>query len=413
MGFFSSLFSRKERQDLPTLEALFAERQVPLELPGLDALLEDFEHMNAEDRTHWADAIADLHRRGRELPLPWVDAKFELLPQVVPSWQAEREGYYWRPFIDGLAERVLVGGKVMDEAWLTLWGATAKDVNERAHDHLREKSAGKPYQRTATGVYQSTFEDGLDASRILLPEFWEGLFPGQNTFLAIPSQDVMLVAPQVLLPKLVEAIGQTIGRTEQRVLAVIFQRVQGAILPANLQDPHPIAQPQRELRQSDLLEAYRAQDADLDPELGQPTPVTLLKTQQGRTVSTAIWAEGRPALVPEVDALAFVDAKGKPLGIYFRQTMPRISELKAEVVDIWGPRRVCYTGFPTAEQLERLEAFATAEQMAQIFAPQQGQQAKRPAPQPRQDPAASGVGVSSSPVPAHLRGQNLGVQDEQ
>ena len=72
-------------------------------------------------------------------------------------------------------------------------------------------------------------------------------------------------------------------------------------------------------------------------------------------------------LLPETDLVGFVTADGRPLGIYFRQTLPRISELRSTPVDIWGPRRLRYEGFPTAVQLARLEWFATPEQMADLF----------------------------------------------
>ena len=239
------------------------------------------------------------------------------------------------------------------------------------------------------------------------------MFPGQNTFAAVPSTDLLLVSPQVLLPKLVEAVGRDLGSSSQRLLATIFQQIEDKFMPANLQDPHPIAQPQRELRQADLLEAYRAQEADLAPELGAPAPVGVLKTQQGRSVSFATWQEGPATLLPETDLVGFVAGNGQPLGIYFSRTLPRINEIRGTLVDIWGPRRVRYEGFPTADQLERLECFATGEQMAGIFKSAQAP-ASRPAPAAQQDPAASGAlsAQASSPVPQHLRGLSLGVQDK-
>lgn len=413
MGLLDKLFSRSARTPLPTLEELFEARQLPLDLPGLETLIHEFEHMTAGDRESWADALASLHARGHALPMSWDDAQYELLPQVVPTWRAEREGFWYRPKLEGLSERILVAGAPMDEAWLDVWGVRIEDIMDRAMDHLREVSKGKPFQRLATGIYQSTFGDGLDASRILMPELWQDLFPGQNTFVVIPRQDTLLVAPQVLLPKLVEAVQAALEPGDQRVLGVLWQRVGTTILPASLQDPHPIAQPQRELRQADLMESYRIQDGDLNPAEGVPAVLTLLRTQQGRTVSTALWTEGKPVLLPDCDAVGFVNAKNQPLGIFHRQTLPRITELKGTPVDIWGPRRMRYEGFPTQEQLERLEVFATAEQMVQIFSPKGAQQG-RPAPAaPRQDPAASGnMSSSSSPVPAHLRGQSLGPQTE-
>ena len=59
------------------------------------------------------------------------------------------------------------------------------------------------------------------------------------------------------------------------------------------------------------------------------------------------------------------------------------------------------------EQLDRLEVFASPEAMAQIF--------KAPATAPRPKPTVAApppVSFTASPVPAHLRGQTLGVQAE-
>jgi hypothetical protein len=130
-------------------------------------------------------------------------------------------------------------------------------------------------------------------------------------------------------------------------------------------------------------------------------------------VSYTTWQEGRPALLPDTDLIGFVAANGRPLGIYFRQTLPRISEIHGTIVDIWGPRRIRYEGFPTAAQLDRLECFATGEQMAELIKGS-GPARPRQANTPMQDRASSGASAAqtSSPVPAHLRGLSLGVQSD-
>ena len=412
MSLLSRFFKRPEPEALPSLEELFQERELPMEIPGLEPFLEVFEHLHAGERIRWADAVAELHRNQWPFPPSWIDAQFEVIPEIVPTWRAERERRYFRPVIEGLSERIRVHDQVLPTAWLALWDVSLEDVMERALDHLRANSKGKAFERLPSGIYRSTYGDGLDAARILLPELWSGLFPTQNTFVAIPCEDQLLVAPQVLLPKLVEAVGQALANPRsERVQAVILQHVNQKLLAANLQDPHPIAQPQRELRQNDILEAYRAQESDLDPALGLPTPLSLLKTSQGRSVSMALWVEGQPALVPECDCIGFVSKKGQPLGVYFRQTLPRIPELKGTAVEIWGPRRQRYVGFPTVEQLERLEVFATPEQMAQMF---KNSTPAKPAP-PKATAGLTPPPVTSgtSPVPQHLRGQSLGMQAEE
>ena len=408
MGFLSKFLNREASEPLPGLEELLAARGLPADLSGLEACREDFEHLRkAPERVAWADALKELVDRGLPLPPPWLDAMDKLIPELVPHWRAEREGLFFRPFAEGLCWRIAVDGQALPEPWLKLWGAHGEEVQERALDHLAERSAGSLFERLPSGVYRCSVADGLQAARILHRPGWEKLFPGQPIFLAVPTAEDLLVAPQVLLPKLVDEVGKALQSGRPHLLAVILQKVDEHLMPANLQDPHPIAQPQRELHQQDLMECLRHQDQDLKPEHGLPPAVSLLRTQQGRTLTLASWQEGQAVCLPETDLIVFLTRGGQPLGAFWRQTLPRISELRGTPVDLWGPRRLRFDGFPNAEQLSRLECFATSEQMgaATKGAGRPGPGAPSGAP-----PEASGSALGASPIPAHLRGLNLGIQ---
>jgi hypothetical protein len=416
MSFLSRFFHSGDSTPIPDFDEVLRERGIPADTPGLEPFREEFRHVQATEREAWLTALQATLAQGWSLPPEWIDAQFDLMPDVVPLWQAERDGFHYRPHVEGLAVRILACGQVIPPPWFTLWGLKPEDVLDRALEQLAEKSKDKPFKRLPSGIYEAEYGDGRASARILLPELWTHLFPGQNTFVAIPSEDVLLASPQVLLPKLVEAIAHALGRPGRRVMATIYQYVDGILLPANLQDPHPIAQPQRELRQSDVAEAYRAQAESLGDSQGIPAPMGVLRTQQGRSVSFSTWQEGAPVLLPDSDLVGFLAADGRPLGIFFRQTLPRISELHGTPVDIWGPRRLRFEGFPTPDQLERLECFATADQMAALM---KGS-APHPAHAPRPSTAsmanqATGGALSSSgssPVPAHLRGLSLGIQGD-
>jgi hypothetical protein len=132
----------------------------------------------------------------------------------------------------------------------------------------------------------------------------------------------------------------------------------------------------------------------------------MVKTNQGKPLTMALWNEGAPILLPETDLIAFSARNGEPLGIFARQTLPRIHEVKGEAVAIWGPRRLRYEGFPTAEQLSRLERFATAEQMKALQTPT----GKRPAA-PKPSPGTPFSAQGAAPLPRHLQGAGLGVQE--
>jgi len=161
------------------------------------------------------------------------------------------------------------------------------------------------------------------------------------------------VAPQILRPKLVEATSEAL-KGGVLLQAGLLQRVGDKLVPARLQEPHPMASPQKELKQLDLLEALRVQALDIDPALGLPAPVGMIRGAQGKPLTIATWQEGdQPVLIPEVDLIAFITRDSKPLGLYNRTTLPRLTEMKGEPLPVWGPRRLRYNGFPSAGQLAR------------------------------------------------------------
>lgn len=406
MGFFDRFRSRAEEAPLPGLVALLEARGVPPSLPGLEALTPGFEaHRKLEEREAWADAVAEVHRQGLPLPQPWIDAQDQLLPELVPAWQAEREGRWSRGFIDGLSQRIRVGDMVMPAAWLKLWDQSADEVLDLALDHLRHRSQGA-FERLPSGIYRGPWRDGLDAARLLLPEVWHGVFKDQHPFLAIPAADTLLATPQILLPKLMEEVGRVIQAGGPVLQLAVLERIGDKLMAARLQDPHPMSAPQRELKHMDFIEALRNQEKALDPALGRPAPVVIVKTAQGKPLTLATWTAGTPVLLPETDLIAFSSADGEPMGIYLRQTLPRINELRGEPLTFWGPRRVRYEGFPTGEQLSRLERFATAEQMKALQAPG----GARPGAS-RPGPSVPFKGQGAPPLPRHLQAAGLGVQD--
>jgi len=422
MALFSRFFKQTEEAPRPELGVLLAERSLPSDLPGLAELTKDFDHFSAAERVAYLDAVAELNHAGVALPEPWKFAQYEVFPELVPHWVGEHEAFFHRPFCEGLTLRVRIGDLRLTKAWAVLFETSMDEILDQALYNLHEKAKDAGFERLPSGIYQSTFRDPCvgPSALLLLPELWDHLFPGQNHFLAVPTQETLLVAPQVLLPKLLEATTKIIAATERVLLATLLTQVEKKLVVANMQDPHPIAQPQRELRQLDLMQALRAQDQDLDPAvegMAKPMPLGTLRNSQGRTLTYATWTEGPAIALPEVDLIAFIGAKGEPLGIYFRPTLPRIHELHGTVIPIWGPRRSRFEGFPTAEQLARLEVFATAEQMKAM-----GQDtAPKPAPKPTTPAAANALNTPGAvqntlppnpPLPNNLRGTVLGIQGD-
>jgi hypothetical protein len=403
MGLLDKLLKRGPAAPLPSLESLLEGKALPFTPEQLAPHAEAFEHLReAGPREAWVEALASLAAKRLALPPDWDTAQEELLPELVPAWVTERDGGFSRLCVEGLRMRLRLGqgpkGRVLQPADLTLWDISDETAVEHALENLKRRSARAAFERLPSGIYHGAWKDGLDAARLLLPELWKDLLKDQRPFMAVPHAGCLLIGPQVLLPKLVEAVSQELGKGPL-IQAALFERVGDQWLPARLQEPHPIAFPQKELKAMDLIQALRAQAADLDPALGAPAALGTLRTQDGRPLTVATWTAGNPCLLPtECDLIAFSTADGAPLGIYWRQTLPRLSELKGEPVAIWGPRRVRYDRFPTGEEREHLERFADAQQMLALLRGQGG----RPAPKAAPDPNA---------LPAHLQGQ-LGVQSE-
>lgn len=407
MGFLDKLLKRAPNAPLPSLEALAGEAGLPFDAEALAPHLEAFEHLSdVPHREAWAAALRALADKKLGLPAIWDEAQEEILPELVPAWVPEREGGFAKLCIEGLRMRLRVGdrpdSRIVQAADLVLWDISDDTAVEQALHNLKQRSTVKAFERQPSGIYRAPWKDGFDAARLLLPELWKEVLKDQRPFMAAPHGGCLLIAPQVLLPKLVEAVSQELGKGPL-LQAALFERVGDQWLPARMQEPHPIAFPQKELKALDLIHALRAQAQDLDPALGQPAPMTTLKTQDGRPLTMAMWTVGGPCLVAsDCDLVGFATADGAPLGIYWRQSLPRLAELKGEAVAIWGPRRVRYDRAPTGEERELLERFADAQQMLQILKGQGGTPAPKPAPKPAPNPNA---------LPSHLQGQ-LGVQDE-
>jgi len=399
MGFLDKFIKRGPAAALPSLDALLEGKVLPFGSGDLAPHLEAFEHLqDAAHREAWAASLSALAVKGLPLPSVWDEAQEEILPELVPAWVPERDGGFARLCIEGLRLRLRVGDRIVQPADLTIWDISDDSAVEQALENLKRRSTNKTFERLPSGVYRGPWRDRLDAARLLLPDLWKDIFKDQRPFMAVPHAGCLLFAPQVLLPKLVEAVSQELGKGPL-LQAALFDRVGDQWLPARMQEPHPMAFPQRELKALDLTRVLQVQSQDLDPALGRSATMSSVRTQDGRPLTVATWTAGGPCLLPsDCDLVGFVTEDGAPLGIYWRQSLPRLAELKGETVAIWGPRRLRFERFPTGEEREQLERFADAKQMLDILKGQSG----RPAPKPAPDPNA---------IPAHLQGQ-LGVQSE-
>ncbi len=274
MGFLDKLLQRAPAAPLPSLDALMAGLGLPFTQDQLAPHREAFDHLqDAAHREAWVAALGTLAAKGLPLPSVWDEAQEELLPELVPAWVPERDGGFTRLCIEGLRLRLRVGveasARTVETADLVLWDIKDDLAVEQALENLRRRTTNKTFERLPSGIYRSPWRDGLDVARLLLPELWKDLLKDQRPFMAAPHGACLLFAPQVLLPKLVEAVSQELGKGPL-IQAALFERVGDQWLPARMQEPHPIAFPQKELKSLDLIQTLKAQAQDLDPALAAP-----------------------------------------------------------------------------------------------------------------------------------------------
>lgn len=196
---------------------------------------------------------------------------------------------------------------------LAVWEVEFDELFERALENLRGRSKAA-FEQLEPGLFQSPFQDGLDATRMVLTDTVAAL-PVKGRPVAIaPTHDVLLVAGdedplalQQLGAQAEEALG---GPRVNSALA--FRLEDGAWRPWLPERTHPAFGRLRLLqlqsiaamyaRQREVLAALlRANDVPI-----AVMPVRVVRTVHGDIVTTTVWTEGQDVLLPKTDRLELV-----------------------------------------------------------------------------------------------------------
>lgn len=249
---------------------------------------------------------------------------------------------------------------------LAAWDIPFDTLFERAKQNLKALSEAR-FEQGAPGVFVSPFHDGLDASRMLLPELFKNLpVKGRPVALA-PTHDVLFITGE----DDTSGLHQAAVWAEEALLeprahsAVAFVLADDRWVPWLPPKGHPAHAKYKLLALQTLASAYSRQKEILDALLssnGHELVVATLRAfrSAGGDIFTACaWQEGVEALLPQTDRIDFV--RGGPGGApssarvwstTFDAARKMLPELMEPIGDL--PERWKVKGFPTEEQLTQL-----------------------------------------------------------
>lgn len=250
------------------------------------------------------------------------------------------------------------------QAQLDTWGITAEKARARALENFHAVSAAA-FEEVAPGVYQSTWGDNYDASRLVFPDLMRAYPINGDPVLAIPTRDVLLFT----------------GSADEAGLSALIQLVKGYFsaqryisfrpyvytagrydffYPPAAHSLHP-AFAQLHLsaikgdydEQKDLLEEVLVQD---NQDVFVATYSVLQAEGTGEFYSWAAWSENVPTYLPVTDLVALVVERGddmESLGFVTWDDLIKHCESLLQPTEHY-PKRVLVETFPDAAMRAQL-----------------------------------------------------------
>ncbi len=246
---------------------------------------------------------------------------------------------------------------------LEAWGVSFEAAYSQAKANLRARST-RPFDSPSPGLFVSPYHDGLDATRMVLPELFATLEVTGRPVALAPTHDLLFVTGEDDAANL----QQIAAWAEEALLeprahsAVAFRLEDGAWRPWLPEKSHPAYGKLKLLSLQTLASAYTRQKEVLEALLeanGHELFVGTMRAFRGPSgdiFTACAWTEGVAALLPRTDRIDFVrlGPDGTPSGgqvwsTRFDLALATVPELMQASGDL--PERYHVQGFPTAEQL--------------------------------------------------------------
>ncbi len=290
----------------------------------------EFCNAGKADRSNVLNPYVAMMHQTPSLPATFTEAKAHLLPVIrARAFEEYRRSMLAENSIansGGESFRLISGDAIILIAFDTdasiaiigdtqfkKWGITFQVALEESMANLRRRSPAD-FREIAKGVYQGTWGDSYDASRLLLADELLKTPIGPDVTVMIPTRGVFLAtaandarAQRAMLDFAMKA-AQDEGRT---VSSAIYHFPAGRPAEFILRDSSARLK-QLGLKRIYLIEDYQTQKNELEKQFeksGSPIFVasyTVFRDKQGRVFSACSWTEGVDSLLPVTDAIGFV-----------------------------------------------------------------------------------------------------------
>jgi hypothetical protein len=235
-------------------------------------------------------------------------------------------------------------------------GVTFDDALGIAIGHLDEKGSHS-FGQLAEGTFVTTCGDYYDASRVLIPEFFQQLPVNGNAVAIVQARSAVLVTGSKDIDGLAMIAGfalEDLADNERAVALNPIELVDGQWRPFAIAAHHP--QALKNLMPTQLAWAYNATKDTVQELLGDEifVPTVLLVQQDGKAATAAVWAAGVPTACPLVDGIMIEEDGDFPKLCRSLEDVLKVCGPFDEVTAFPHPRRWMLPGRMTAAQRTEL-----------------------------------------------------------
>jgi hypothetical protein len=307
-------------------------------------------------------------------------APHTLLPIVRPRSSCAHEALADRIFGEGLQHVAPVGrigsdlvialaadlpsgARLLEQPDLQTLGLTAAAAFEQAVANLLQRSPPR-FAPLGRGVFSADWNDGFDATRLLLVHLFDALPLRGDAVAMVPTSGRLLLAgadDKDGLLAMAETAASALSTTD-RPLSAQPLRLRAGVWRSFAPDPDEFAPLQDLLRgqwirdyaeQKQLLDQLHAQEGE---QVAVADELAMLDRRSGRPFCLTFWIEGAPSLLPRADAIGFKTA-AEVILVPWPAALPIVGGRMTKTDHY--PERYRVATFPNAGELARLRSVAT------------------------------------------------------
>lgn len=258
--------------------------------------------------------------------------------------------------------------QTISAATLQRWGVSFDEARNAAVSNLRDRSISK-FSQLDSELFASDWNDGYDASRILLPDVTHRLGVGENPVVMMPLRDILFVASSASEDALADMVAAAAKVTENdgRLVSALMYQVQDSGVVEYSPHSPKVKQALHELKLHFLSSEYRSQGSLLQQVYQKEGANVLVadfavgkSDKANQSISAAQWIKDFDISLPKTDFILLLsstevgkDTVGKMVS--WDEAWKTVGHFMKEEQGIYPPRyRVAQ--FPSQAQLDAMAA---------------------------------------------------------